>query len=116
MHGQDQGWCRRTGGSAAGQANKKGAMTDLWRLSATEIAAQVRGKKISAREVTQSALARLERANPAINAVVAYDDDYSLKQADAVDAKIARGEDAGSLAGVPVTIKCLADQAGFATT
>src|SRR5438105_815672 len=91
-------------------------MTDLWRLSATEIAAQVRGKKISARDVIQSALARLERANPAINAVVAYDGDYSLKQADAVDAKIARGEDAGSLAGVPVTIKCLADQAGFATT
>ena len=68
-------------------------MSDHWRLSATETAAQVRAKKISAREVTQSVLARLERANPLINAVVAYDADYSLKQADAVDAKIARGED-----------------------
>jgi len=91
-------------------------MSDLWRLSATEIAAQVRAKKILAREVTQSALARLERANPAINAVVAHDADYSLKQADAVDAKIARGDDPGPLAGVPTTIKCLSDQAGFATT
>ena len=91
-------------------------MTDLWRLTATEVAAQVRAKKLSAREVTQSALARLERANPAINAVVAHDADYSLKQADAVDTKIARGEDPGPLAGVPTTIKCLSDQAGFATT
>ena len=91
-------------------------MTDLWRLSATEIAVRVRAKKISAREVTQSALARLARANPAINAVVAHDADYSLKQADAVDAKVARGDDPGLLAGVPTTIKCLSDQAGFATT
>jgi len=91
-------------------------MSELWRLSATETAAQVRAKQVSAREVTQSVLTRLEHANPLINAVVAYDGDYSLKQADAVDAKIARGEDAGPLAGVPVTIKCLLDQAGFAST
>jgi len=91
-------------------------MGEIWRLTATEIAAQVRAKKLSAREVTQSALQRLERANPAINAITAYNADYSLQQADAVDAKIARGDDAGSLAGVPVTIKCLSDQAGFATT
>jgi len=91
-------------------------MDDLWRLTATETAARVRTKKISAREVTQSSLARLERVNPLINAVVEYRADYSLAQADAVDAKIARGEDPGPLAGVPVTIKCLSDQAGFATT
>jgi len=91
-------------------------MTEIWRLPATDIAAQVRAKKLSAREVTQAALARLERANPLINAVVEHKADYSLKQADAVDAKIARGEDPGLLAGVPVTIKCLSDQAGFATT
>jgi amidase len=91
-------------------------MGEIWRLTATEVAAQVRAKRLSAREVTQSALQRLERANPAINAITAYNADYSLQQADAVDAKIARGDDAGSLAGVPVTIKCLSDQAGFATT
>ena len=60
-------------------------MSDIWRLTATEVAAQVRAKKISAREATQSALAPLQRANPAINAVVAYDAEYSLKQASAVD-------------------------------
>jgi amidase len=91
-------------------------MADIWHLTACETADLVRRKKLSARDVTQSALARLERANPAINAVVEYRADYSLQQADSVDAKIARGEDPGSLAGVPATIKCLADQAGFATT
>ncbi|MDQ8731396.1 amidase family protein [Bradyrhizobium sp. LHD-71] len=91
-------------------------MNDIWRLSAVEVASLVRQKKISAREAMVSALDRLERVNPLINAVVDYKTDYSLAQADAVDAAIARGEPVGPLAGVPVTIKVLTDQAGFATT
>ena len=91
-------------------------MTDIWRLSALEVAAKVRAKDISAREAMEAALARLERANPLINAVVDHRPDYSLAQADAVDAAIARGEEPGPLAGVPITIKVLTDQAGFATT
>jgi amidase len=91
-------------------------MNDIWRLSAVEVASLVRAKKISAREAMTSALARLERVNPLINAVVDYKPDYSLAQADAVDAAIVRGEPAGPLAGVPITIKVLTDQAGFATT
>lgn len=91
-------------------------MNDIWRMTAVEVASLVRAKTISAREAMASALARLERANPLINAVVDYRPDYSLAQADAVDAAIARGEQVGPLAGVPVTIKVLTDQAGFATT
>lgn len=91
-------------------------MNDIWRLSAAEVASLVRAKKISAREAMTSALQRLERVNPLINAVVDYREDYSLAQADAVDATIARGEAVGPLAGVPITIKVLTDQAGFATT
>jgi amidase len=91
-------------------------MQDIWRLTAVEVAALVRARKISAREAMVSALARLERVNPLINAVVDCKPDYSLAQADAVDAAIARGEHMGPLAGVPVTIKVLTDQAGFATT
>src|SRR5687768_8924683 len=91
-------------------------MQDIWRLTAVEVAALVRARKISAREAMVSALARLERVNPLINAVVDCKPDYSLAQADAVDAAIARGEHMGPLAGVPVTIKVLNDQAGFATT
>lgn len=91
-------------------------MQQLWRLSATEVAALVRAKKISAREAMRSALERLDKVNHLINAVIDHRPEDALAQADAVDAKIARGEEAGPLAGVPVTIKVLTDQKGYATT
>ncbi|MFC7551460.1 amidase family protein [Pseudoroseomonas wenyumeiae] len=91
-------------------------MTDFWRLTATETAARVAARDISAREVTQAALDRLAAVNPAINAVVQEMPEEALAAADAVDAAIARGEKPGLLAGVPVTIKVNVDQKGFATT
>ena len=91
-------------------------MQDLWRLSATDIAALIRSKKISAKEAASAGLARLDAVNPAINAVVDHRPDDVLAQAGVVDATIARGEDAGPLAGVPVTVKANIDQQGFATT
>jgi amidase len=91
-------------------------MQDLWRLSAIELAALVRSKKVSAKEAVAAALARLDAVNPKINAVVDHRSDDVLKEASRVDAAIARGEDAGPLAGVPVTVKVNIDQEGFATT
>lgn len=91
-------------------------MTAFWRLPATEIAALVRTRKASATEVARDALARLDAANPAINAVVDHRPEEVLDQAARIDAAIARGEDAGPMAGVPVTIKVNVDQTGFATT
>ncbi len=91
-------------------------MTDLWQLTAADLAARVRRRQVSAREAALSALTRLEAVNPAINAVVDHRPESTLAQADAVDARIARGEDPGTLAGVPVTVKVNTDQAGFATT
>jgi amidase len=91
-------------------------MEDLWRLPATEVAAAVRTKRVSAKEVAQSALARLDAVNPKINAVVDHRPDEVLAQAAAIDAAISRGEELGPLAGVPVTIKANIDQEGFATT
>ena len=91
-------------------------MQDLWRLSATELAALIKSKKVSAREAATAALARLDAVNPAINAVVDHRPEDVLRQADGVDAAIARGEGAGVLAGVPVTVKANIDQEGFATT
>jgi amidase len=92
------------------------SMNDIWRLSATELARLVRSREIRAREAAQAALDRLDAVNPQINAVVAHRPDLVLDQADAVDRKVARGEDPGVLAGVPVTVKINTDQAGFATT
>jgi len=91
-------------------------MEDLWRLSAADVAAAVRAKKVSAREVAQSALSRLDAVNPRINAVIDHRPEQVLAQAAVVDAAIARGEQVGPLAGVPVTIKVNIDQEGFATT
>ena len=91
-------------------------MSELWRLSATELAARVRTREISAREAALDGLARLEAVNPALNAVVDWRAEDTLAQADAVDAAIARGEAPGPLAGVPVTIKVNTDQIGYATT
>ncbi|QWG14345.1 amidase family protein [Bradyrhizobium sediminis] len=91
-------------------------MEDLWRLSAADVAALVRSKKISAKEAASAALARLDAVNPKINAVVDHRPAEVLAQAAAIDAAIARNEDPGPLAGVPVTVKVNIDQEGFATT
>lgn len=91
-------------------------MSDLWRLSAVELAARIRRRDVSAVEATQSALARLQAVNPLINAVVDHRPDDALAQAAEVDQALARGDDPGLLAGVPVTVKVNVDQAGYATT
>lgn len=88
----------------------------IWRLSASQVADQVRQRKLSATEAAQAALARLDAVNPRLNAVVDCRPDEVLRRAAAVDAALARGEDPGPLAGVPVTVKVNIDQAGFATT
>jgi len=83
----------------------------LWQLSATEIAQRVRQREVSAREVADAALARLDAVNPAINAVVEHRPDDVRRQADEVNRAIARsrGDDPGPLAGVPVTVKINVD-------
>ena len=91
-------------------------MQDIWRLSAADVAAAVRSKKVSAREVAISALARLNAVNPAINAVIDHRPEDVLAQAGLVDAAIARNEPVGPLAGVTVTIKVNVDQQGYANT
>ncbi|WP_407178745.1 amidase family protein [Bradyrhizobium sp. STM 3562] len=91
-------------------------MTDLWRLSAAELAALIKSKQVSAKEAAAAALARLDAVNPEINAVIDHRPEDVLKQAGDVDARIARGEEVGALAGVPVTVKVNIDQEGFATT
>jgi amidase len=90
--------------------------SELWKSTASEIAKRVRSREISATEVAQAALARLDAVNPALNAVVEHRPDEVLARAREVDQAIARGEPVGPLAGVSVAIKVNIDQAGFATT
>jgi len=91
-------------------------MSESWRLTATDLVARIRARDLSAEEAARDALARLDAANPAINAVVGFMPEEAIAAARAVDAAVARGEDPGPLAGVPVTVKVNADQKGHATT
>jgi len=70
---------------------------------------------VSARELTERVLARIDEANPRLNAVVARDDEAALAAADAADAARARGE-ARPLLGLPVTIKDSLEVAGLPST
>jgi aspartyl-tRNA(Asn)/glutamyl-tRNA(Gln) amidotransferase subunit A len=78
-----------------------------------EIAAAVRARKISAAEVTDAYLARIERD---LFGCFYRVDPTARQQARAVDEKIARGEDPGPLAGVPVALKDLFVTEGLETT
>lgn len=91
-------------------------MSEVWRLSATELATRIRGREISASEAAEAALSRLDQVNPAINAVVDHDPEQVLRYAREIDARLAEGERLGPLAGVPITVKVNVDQQGFATT
>lgn len=92
------------------------AGTESWQLTAGEIARRVRARELSAEEATRSALARIDAVNGQLNAIVESRPEEALARAREIDARIARGEDVGPLAGVPVTTKVNIDQAGYATT
>jgi amidase len=83
---------------------------------ATELAAMLRGKEVSARELLEAHLARIERVNPALNAVVTLDADGARAAADAADAALAGGAEPGPLHGLPVAHKDTHATGGMRTT
>jgi amidase len=89
---------------------------DIWRWSATRIAAGIRGRDISAREALESCLDRMAAVNARINAVTVDLTVSAREAADRADAAVARGDELGALHGVPVSIKENIDQQGCATT
>ena len=91
-------------------------MTDLHFQSASQLAQRVRDRQSSARDLLEHFLARVDRLNPAINAVVVQDREGARAAADAADAAQARGDALGPLHGVPMTVKESYDLAGTATT
>jgi Asp-tRNA(Asn)/Glu-tRNA(Gln) amidotransferase A subunit family amidase len=72
-----------------------------------EIAGRVKRRQISAVEVLESYIERVESDNSRLNAIVTRLDDRAVEQAKAIDDATARGIDAGPLAGVPFTVKDL---------
>jgi aspartyl-tRNA(Asn)/glutamyl-tRNA(Gln) amidotransferase subunit A len=89
---------------------------DFRRTTVAELAAQVGGGEVSAREVTLAALDRIDRYDGELGAFVAVDGEAALADAAAIDERIAAGDDVGPLAGVPLAVKDLEDAAGFVTT
>lgn len=91
-------------------------MTEFAFQSATQLAAALRARTIGSRELLEHYLARVERLNPKINAVVTLDVDRARRRADEMDAALARGESRGPLHGLPITIKDSIETAGIRTT
>jgi amidase len=85
---------------------------ELWRKSAHELAALIRGRKVSSREVVQNHLDRIAAVNGKVNAITVTLAESALAAADRAD----RSEPAGPFHGVPFTIKENIDCAGSATT
>ena len=85
-------------------------------LTIAEVQGRLRAREVSARELAEQHLARIEERDPRIKAFLALSPERARAQADAIDKKIARGEDAGPLAGVPVAIKDVIVTRGVATT
>jgi amidase len=78
--------------------------------------AAIRDGTLSSRELLEVYLDRIERLNPAINAVVTIDADRARAASDAADAAQARGEHTGPLHGLPVTIKDAIETEGIRST
>jgi amidase len=91
-------------------------MSELWRKSAVELAAMIRGRDVSSREVVQAHLDRIEAVNPRVNAIVRLLPDQALAAAEAADRAVADGSRLGPLHGVPFTVKENIDLAGTPTT
>ncbi len=89
---------------------------DFRRTTIAALADDVAARRVSARELTQVALDRIEAIDPTINAFVAVDGDAALADAAAIDERIAAGEVVGPLAGIPIGVKDLEDAVGFRTT
>ena len=91
-------------------------MTDLWRLSAIDLAKLIATKQASSAEVVEAHLGRIAAVNPKLNAVVRVLVDEARAGAAQADQRLAAGETLGPLHGVPITVKENIDMAGLPTT
>lgn len=91
-------------------------MLDLTRTSATLIAERVARGELSAAEVTEAHIRRIEAVNPRLNAVIVKRFAEARADAEAIDRARSEGLPLGPLAGVPVTVKETFHLAGTAVT
>jgi Asp-tRNA(Asn)/Glu-tRNA(Gln) amidotransferase A subunit family amidase len=89
---------------------------DFRKVTIEALVGEVRARRLSARELTAAALANIEAVNPTLNAVCEVRPELALRDAEALDARLARGDAVGPLAGIPFLVKDLEDAAGYRTT
>ena len=87
--------------------------TELCYTGAKKLARMIRARKVSATEVMRAFIARIERVNPKVNAIVTFLPEEALKRAKALDRKGAEG---GPLAGLPIAHKDIVPTKGVRTT
>ncbi len=80
------------------------------------MAAMIRARQLSAHEVLDAHLARIDRVNPQLNAIVTLDREGAVERANAADQSQSRGGTLGPLHGLPIAHKDLLETAGIRTT
>lgn len=91
-------------------------MSEIAYLTAHELGARLRDKEISAVEVMEATLSRLDRLEPALNAFVTVMADEAMEAARKADQALQKGEPVGPLHGIPISVKDLIHVAGARTT
>ena len=91
-------------------------MNSLPFKSVRELSGLLVSRKLSARELLDASLAQIDRVNPSLNAIVTFDREGAYANADAVDARRAKGMPTSPLAGMPIAIKDLEPVKGMRTT
>ena len=91
-------------------------MPDLIFSTAKELTTLMRAGELSATEVMVAHLARIDKVNPSVNAIVTLDEDRAMLGAADADARVASGAPLGVLHGLPIAHKDLVATAGMRTT
>ena len=89
---------------------------DIGSLTIDRVQEGLRARRFSSVELATAALQFARAENPKTNAYLTFSEDRALAAARRVDEKLARGEDAGPLAGVPVAVKDVIVTKGVRTT
>ncbi len=91
-------------------------MNELYWKPAHELAAMIRRREIKPSELMELTIKRIEQTNPKLNAFCALRADGAMADARALDQKIARRQEVGALAGLPLGVKELEDTIGLRTS